>query len=215
MMRAIFLLMTLSFAAGAFGCRDAERAQLEYQRAEKLYSERALSEALAAYKSALDADASLHAAQIGVARTLYYQREYAAAEAPLLDLLRKEPCHVHARIWLARVQSLQKDRADQALATADAGLACGPSAELWRLKGMLHESRGELTAALAAYRSAIAVTRESAQAAVQLAALYQQLGQGDRYAQARALALRLAGDDPTVILELQQLERSALRESAP
>lgn len=206
-----YIVVSVCVLGSVAGCRDPERARLEFEHAETLYARQALPEALAAYRAALAADDELDAARIGVARTLFYQRQLAAAEAPLQDVLSNEPCNLHARIWLVRVQMLLPDREADGLATADAGLACGPSAELWRAKGKLHERRGEYAAALAAYRAAIDAAPESARAAVDMAALFQRMGQGARSAEMRTLARRLANEDPAALRQLETLERSLAR----
>lgn len=207
MRRRIYQIITLIIGALVlFACRDPEAAAKHYAEGDALYTKQDLAGALAEYRAAAAADADHKAARVAVGRTLYYQREYAQAATELQTAVDREPCHIHARIWLARAQSLLPEGKDAALETVNAGLACGPSIELWRLQGMLYEGRGELSAALAAYRAAIFEAESGARAAVQLAELYKSQNQAEAVKQAVETARRLAGADPTIELELKRLQ---------
>lgn len=213
-MKNLRLLRCLMFAAAIAPlghCQDSETASKRFQEGMELYNGNNLDGARAKFEEAVAADSGFTNARIALGKIEYYNRKFAEAERTFQAAVDKDEASINALIWLARAQSMQEGGNERALQTLNRIVERGSGEiEAWRLKGMIHEGRGETDQAIAAYSNAVNEARKGSRASIQLAALYRRAGLSEMAEKHFEYAMLLSGGDPAVRRELEALRNAAV-----
>ena len=163
-----------------------------------------------ALEQILEQDPEFTNARIMLGKIHYFQKDFSAAVREFKQAHGTDPRSDNALFWLAKAQSLQEDTREAALRNLDLLLEHNSAhLEAWRIKGELHERRGEIREAIVAYSMAVSQSGEIARSAVRLGALYLQAGLDkkaeEHFAQARVLGV----DNPAVEDQIRAARKHA------
>ncbi|MBX7057215.1 MAG: tetratricopeptide repeat protein [Leptospirales bacterium] len=144
------------------------------------------------------------------AKILYYAQNMDAAEEAFRAAQRSDSRNIDAMVGLARVLALKAEGRDEALALIqDAVGRSGASVEAWYVKGLVHERRGEVDQAIAAYRAAANEGRRLSLVHLQLGQLYRRAGLQEQSEYELKLAEALSLGDPAMRRQIDAARSSA------
>ncbi len=203
------LLAGLVAGLCAIACTDGATQEENYKKAIELYQRGNTGEALAEFRKVYDADDAYTNAGLMAAKILYYNKDYAGAEA---QLRRMTDDSLAAQVWLARALAAQ-DQNDEALKLAELALQSDAgNIDAWMVKGELHEKSGDTAGAMAAYGAALAEGRKLAMVHLRLADLYARADLKDAAREQFRRAVDLSDGDPTIRSAAQAFELRAAGE---
>lgn len=192
---AALTLTLLMFAAICNACSQAdERAAQEYAKAVERFNAYDLDGAQRALKIVLEADPDSAPAHVMQGKIYFYRQNYEDAGVSFQRAANSNPDHIDAMFWQARTRMMKnEDEADeQALQMLDRIISLDSAhIEAWYAKGLLHQKRGQMDAAIAAYKSGLQNSGKIALIYLQLGSVYHKAnlpGEAERYFE-RALAL--------------------------
>lgn len=160
-------------------CAKAETAELDkkYESALQAYAAGDKERSGQLLEDILKVDSNYTPALLMQAKILYYGQNMADAQEAFRTALRSDPESVDAAVGLARVLALEESGREEALQLANSAVGrSSTSVEAWYVKGLVHERRGEVDQAIAAYRTAANEGRRLALVHLQLGQLYRRAG---------------------------------------
>ncbi len=209
---AAFMLTLLLLAAACNACSQAEeRAAQEYAKAVERFNANDLDGAQRALKIVLEADPDSAPAHVMQGKIHFYRQNYQDAAASFQRAANSNPDHIDAMFWQARTRMMKnEDEADeQALQILERVISLDSAhIEAWYAKGLLHQKRGQMDAAIAAYKSGLQNSGKIALIYLQLGSVYHKASlpsEAERYFE-RALAL---SSDPDLRAYVEAIRNDA------
>ena len=166
--------MLIACSVLAVGCGpDSKLLEARLNSAQALYHKKDLDGAFQIVIDVIDQDPGNSTARMMAARIEFYRSNSKEAEKHCRAILDNNSEHYGALLWLARILSGEKGRVLEAQGLIDRALLIDTrSPEIWYLKGLLHEKKGELAEAIAAYNAGIYSSHHIGNMHLRLADLY-------------------------------------------
>lgn len=190
---------------------DPAEVTRKYSEAQRLYAKGDRDAATGALNAVLELVPDHAGAHIMLGKLDYLAGDAKAAGEHFAAVQDAHPENVDSQLWMARVRSHKDQDLPGALAMLDAVLAVdGGNPEAWYLKGNLHERRGDLQEAMAAYRYGLESRKFLARMYLRLATIYARAElktEARRYLEDAAV---LARDDAYLRAELEAVKQEVL-----
>ena len=194
-------LVTAAMLCSLAACgRSSGADDKRYGEALKQYQQQHVGAALTLLQQISKENPKHVGALVMMGKILYYQNDPAGASASLERALQVDADNLTARLYMARVQSLNEKELESALAHVDYVL--GRSAEdaaAWYVKGLIQEKRKRPKDAIDAYHYAALEGARLSLVHLRLAQLYREAGLPARMEQELARANCMSGNDPAVL----------------
>lgn len=196
----------LAFAAAAACSKQPGQQDLsEFEKAQALYQNRKLPEALEAADRFHQRFPEFGEAAVLSARIRFFMKDFSGAEIVLKDYLKHEPDHPYALMWLGRTVSAQEGRAAEASAVYRKVLAADPDNHFAHYYlGRSLEAEGKLKDAIAEYERSLAAEYQISKVHLHMARLFKELDMHDRADRHknRVKALRVSQNDIEAVSSL-------------
>ena len=195
------------FAPALSGCggEPSPEVQANFREAMKFYNARRMGKAESLFREVLIADGDFVEAHLMLGRLYYYENKFELAEIAFREAANLDAANLTSRYYLARIYSLKSSRHHEALAQLEYILEKNSEfIQAWRLRGEIHQRRGDLRQAIAAYNFAVNESKKMTLVHRKLARLYGEAQMTEKSQAAEGIARCLSAGDQKIRTGLRQ-----------